>query len=189
MGIFDLFEALIKLGIPMIALSWFIFSWLYNSEKIDREAGRKAISSHVKTMRKSFASKEKDEKERDGTKEANYIYDKWMWFGGGFYGLAGLWTFAVIETTQLFSFVFNFPGISILLQDGVVSFVVTLLLNQLGNVISAFVWFAYWDIDSVFVSLLVAYFGYWAGVELARRDTEFSISALLEKFSDDKPQD
>jgi len=118
-------------------------------------------------MKKSVAAKEH--------KNSIYVYDKWMWFGSGFYGLAGLWTFAAIEISQFFGFIFNFPDFSVLFGDGLIAFLIELGLNQLGNVIQAFVWFSYWPSDSMLIWILVAYLGYWAGVELARRHVEFPI--------------
>jgi hypothetical protein len=175
MRILDLIKALVELGIPMAVLSWFIFSWLYGAGEIDREAGRKAISARVKKLKKSFEKKEE--------KNTNYVYDKWMWFGSGFYGLAGLWTFAVVEISDLFGFVFNFPGLTAMFEDGFISFVVALLLNQVTNIVTAFVWFGYWSADSVIVWVLVAYIGYWAGVEMARRGMVLPIDQWLEKLS------
>ncbi|MCH7816618.1 MAG: hypothetical protein IIC60_08630, partial [Proteobacteria bacterium] len=81
MNLLDLLEALIKLGLPMVALSWFIFSWLYGSGEIDRDADRKAISARLKKMKKSF--------NKDAIEKPHFIFGKWMKFGGGFYGLAG----------------------------------------------------------------------------------------------------
>lgn len=179
MEILDLIEAWIKLGIPMVVLSWFIFSWLYSEGEIDREASRKAISARIKGMKKSFEKKDED--------KPNYVYDKWMWFGSGFYGLAALWSFAVIEISDLFSFIFNFPGLAALFEDGILGFIIDLALNQVGNIISAFVWFGYWPAESTLMWVLVAYVGYWAGVEMARRGIELPIDEWLEKLSIKKP--
>ena len=174
MNLLDLLEALIKLGLPMVALSWFIFSWLYGSGEIDRDADRKAISARLKKMKKSF--------NKDATENPHFIFGKWMKFGGGFYGLAGLWTFAVIEILDFFRFVFYFPGIAQLLEDVIISFVVSFLINQFGNVISAFLWFSYWPAESILLWILIAYLGYWTGVELARRNVEIPIEQWLQKL-------
>ena len=91
-----------------------------------------------------------------------------MYFGSGFYGLAVLWTLLVIEVLEGLKFVFNFPGFEALFGDGLIPFFVELGMNQLGNLISAFVWFGYWD-GSVFIWVPVAYAGYWLGIEAARR--------------------
>lgn len=159
----------------MAALSWFLFSWLYNSGELDREDDRRAIKARVKKMKK-FYEKEKRQKR-------NYFYDKWMWFGSGFYGLAGLWTFAVIEITDLFSFVYNFSASTQLFDEGLMNFLVTLGLNQLGNILNAFLWFAYWPADSVLLWVLVAYIGYWVGVEIARSNQGFPSEGWLGKLT------
>lgn len=162
MSIFDLIEALIKLGLPMVAISWLMFSWLYSSGEIDREADRKAVKLRLKKMKNTFEKKE--------AHSAGYVYDKWMWFGSGFYGLAALWTFSVIEISDFLSFIFSFPGFSVLFEDGVIGFFISVALGQLGNLISAFIWFSYWPADSRLLWLLVAYLGYWCGAVLSWLD-------------------
>ena len=65
MGIFDLIEALIKLGLPMVVISWLMFSWLYSSGEIDREADNRAVKLRLKKMKTTFKKKE--------AQNANYI--------------------------------------------------------------------------------------------------------------------
>ena len=157
----DLFTAALLLGLPMAVLSWFVFLWLFASGEISADGDRKTISSELKKARKKIARKERS--------NARYVYDKWMWFGGGFYGLAGLWTFALIEIGQLFGFILDFPGWSRLAEEGLAGFIIDFLINQLGNLLQGLVWFTWWPADSILLWLLVAYLGYWSGVELARR--------------------
>jgi hypothetical protein len=176
MELLDLLEAFIKLGIPMAALSWFLFSWLIGAGEIDREDDHKLIAARLKSLKKSV--------EKRKQLNSNYVYDKWMWFGSGFYGLAGLWTFAVIEIAQFFAFIFDFPGWAQIFEDGLIGFIISLLLNQLGNVIQAFVWFAYWPTESELMWILVAYLGYWLGVEMARRQWRLPVEEWLQKLSD-----
>jgi hypothetical protein len=179
MNTLDLLQAIILLGVPMVALSWFLFSWLFSSGEIDRDDDHKVISTRLKKLKKSVAKKE--------SQNTNYVYDKWMWFGSGFYGLAGLWTFAVIEIAQFFGFIFNFPGWAVLFEDGLIGFAVNLLINQLGNVISAFVWFSYWPADSIIIWVLIAYLGYWSGVEMARRNMQLPVDTWLQKLQIKQP--
>lgn len=155
-------EAVFKLGVPILVLSWLLFSWLYREGKLEIKADRKSTAGSLKEMKK--ASKEK------GVGGQNYIYDKWMWFGSGFYGLAALWTFLVIELVDIVSFVFNFPGFASLLVDGFVKMIIGVFLNQLANIISAFVWFNYWsENSSPLIWFIVAYLAYLGGIELAKR--------------------
>jgi hypothetical protein len=60
-------------------------------------------------------------------------------------------------------------------------------MNQLSNLINAFVWFSYWD-GSMLIWVLVAYAGYLAGIEAARRNLQVSKEALLERVRR-KPSD
>ena len=176
MGIVTILDASIKLGIPLAAMSWFIFHWLYSSGEIDREADRRVIKTKLKKMKKAFKNKESENK--------NFIYDKWTMFGSGFYGLAGLWTFTIIEIGDFFSFIWNFPGISVLIEDGLLDFIIGVLVNQLGNFVTALLWFGYWpgDEQSTLIWILIAYLGYWVGVEAARRGMEIPYKEDLEEL-------
>lgn len=175
MNFFTFLEATIKLGIPMVVLSWVIFTRLYGGGELDRKANKKSIGAEVKNMKKSF------KKKKDGG-TSNYMVEKWMWFGSGFYGLAGLWTFVVIEATDLFRLILNPSLIPDSLDDGLVSAVVNLAVNQLSNFLTAFVWFGYWPDEGTVIWLLVAYAGYWIGVELARRGDELPFQEWLNRL-------
>jgi hypothetical protein len=175
MNFLTFLEATIKLGIPMVVLSWVIFTRLYGGGELDRKADKKSIGAQVKNMKKSFKKKKEG-----GT--SNYMVEKWMWFGSGFYGLAGLWTFVVIEITDVVRVILNPTIISDSLDDGLVSAAVNLVVNQFSNFVTAFVWFGYWPDEGVIIWLLVAYVGYWIGEELARRGEELPIAELLSKI-------
>lgn len=159
----------------MVVLSWIIFTWLYGGGDLDREADRKSINLQVKKMKKSFRKK------KEGG-AANYMVGKWMWFGSGFYGLAGLWTFVVIELLDILRLIFNPSIIPETLDQGFISAAVDFLVNQFANLLTALLWFGYWSDDGIIVWLLVAYAGYWIGVELARRGEDLPIQAILQKL-------
>ncbi len=167
----DLILAVTVLGLPVLAFSWFLFLKLFQSGSLGRELDRKTLTAEMKKFGKA-ASKNKASKSR-------YFYDKWMWFGGGFYGLAGLWTFAVIETQQAITFAIDFPGFAAMTENGVISFLINFALNQLGNLLQGLVWFTWWPADSILLWIGVAYLGYWVGIELARRQVQ--ISGLLRR--------
>ena len=175
----DLLMATFVLGLPMVGLSWFLFAQLYSSGDMDRTADRKAIKTRMKALKTSFKSKPK--LKQGEKRQSNPVYDKWMWFGGGFYGLAALWTFVVIEISELFNFIVHNPGREALFGNGLVSLLVDLLINQFQNMISALVWFGYWNANSVLVWVLVAYAGYWIGVEMARREIRIPVTTLIQK--------
>jgi len=159
----DLFWACLLLGLPLTAFSWLVFAWLFSNAEVDRKADGKTLNASLKKLRKKVSK-------RSGSRsKAEFVYDKWMWFGGGFYGLAGVWTFAVIETQQFVGFLFDFASWGELVDNGFVSFLIEFALNQLVNMLQGLLWFTYWQSESTLLWILVAYLGYWVGVELARR--------------------
>ncbi|NND81342.1 MAG: hypothetical protein HKN50_02815 [Gammaproteobacteria bacterium] len=194
MDIFEFSAVLLKLGLPMTVLSWLMFTWLHAEGKINITADRKKLEADLKEVRKSHKQERKEktkQRKRDklpltqrfnfaklqrladadqdqANAEANIIFDRWTWFGGGFYGLAALWTFVVIETLDVFRFVFAFPGFTAIFEHGIISALVSLLVNQFTNIASAFTWFHYWYEQSVPLALLIAYIGYWLGLKIAQ---------------------
>ena len=173
-GVLDVLASVFKLGLPLAGLSWFLFARLYLSGDIHRDADRKTIKTRVKSLRSTF----KKQRKRQG----DFVYDKWMWFGSGFYGLAALWTFVIIELSDLIGFVFNNPGWAALFADGLLSLAIEVLSNQLANVLSAFLWFGWWETDSVLFLVLIAWLGYWVGVEAARRGLQIPVALWLQKL-------
>ncbi len=167
----DLLLAIFMLGLPLVVLSWLLFSFLFETGEISRDADRKLINERVKALKKSTTR---------NLKKTNVLYKKWMWFGSGFYGLAGLYTLAIIELREFIGFLLNLPQISSVLANGIVDAVIQFFINQLGNIIQAFLWWGYWPADSILVWLIVSYLGYWVGVEMARRQRIQSIQDIKE---------
>ena len=112
--------------------------------------------------------------DEEGRSKTRFVYDKWMWFGSGFYGLAGLWTFAVIETLQFLSFVLNPGAWATFMNDGPIAFLIRFAFNQLENILQALIWFTYWPSDSMLLWVLVAFLGYRLGMHWARQGLELS---------------
>ena len=51
MNVADLFRAFLSLGLPVAALSWVLFSWIFSSGEIGRSEKRAAIKKQVKKLR------------------------------------------------------------------------------------------------------------------------------------------
>lgn len=165
MTFLDWLEAIITLGLPMVVLSWIVFRWVYRRGDIDKSADHKALSARLKEMKGHFKA--------DKTNKPHLLYRRWMGFGSGFYGLTGLWTFVVIETADVLRFLFNPVTTMSGFTEAPVEFIIDVLMNQLGNFISALVWFIYWSDDNgnFLVWVAMAWLGYWVGIKLAQRDT------------------
>ena len=194
MNISEIVEASLKLGLPVAVISWFMYSWLLSEGKLDGAADRKSVEAEVKNIHKARSSKKidaaKQQKiDRPGLKQRvrsaylkytndgpettapnkkDKLLNKWMWFGGGFYGMAALYTLVVMEAMELFNFIATFPGFDELFKNGVIPLLVTFGVTQITNLYSAFAWFIYWTQQSVGLWILVAYLGYMAGMQVAK---------------------
>jgi hypothetical protein len=106
------FLAVIQLGVAMAVMNWLVFNWLFGAAQLPREAGHNAIREHLMTLRKH----PKTNKTKIKTKNSNYLYKRWLFFKGSFYGLAVLWTLRVIGVSELTGLIFNF-NMAALLAD------------------------------------------------------------------------
>ena len=171
MGIDDILPAFIKLGLPMAGLSWMLFHWLYSAGGIDGDADRATVEANLGEMKSGLKKRATRSGKFLRKRGASFLRNKWMCFGGGFYGAAALWTLGVIEFTDFFSLVRDFPGFAALFEDGVIAFLLDMLTNQIGTFVDALVWFDYWPdaSQSPLPWVIIAYLGYWLGMKLARR--------------------
>jgi hypothetical protein len=171
MGILDGLEAILKLGLPMMAASWLAFSWLHNSGEINGDANHKDFAKRVKKTKR--LSKNTD------NKRARFLLGKWGAFGSGFYGLAGCWTFIVIEAGELWAFIRG-GGFTDFVGGSLLGLIIDVVVSQISNFVTAFLWFSYWPgpSESIWLWILIAFLGYRVGIELARG--RFASSKLAE---------
>ena len=125
----------------------------------------KALQAELKTL-----SKDKENR----VKKGDPIHNKWMKFGGGFYGVVGVFTLLVIEWSDIKGFglggyreIFNNFGIGNLIELGI-----DLIIESFKNFIAAISWPVYWmdviDSDRIWLWFVAAYAGYSGGTHLAR---------------------
>ncbi|MEM8490738.1 MAG: hypothetical protein AAF756_07910 [Pseudomonadota bacterium] len=113
--------------------------------------------------------------EQPSSFQIGFIQSKWTMLGGGFYGIAALWTLFVIELQQTWEFVVESARE---LQKGhapfplePVSLAIDLLRNQIESIVDAATWFLYWPSRSsnIWIWFVVAYGAFRIGVLLASR--------------------
>jgi hypothetical protein len=104
-------------------------------------------------------------------RKLNPVLNKWLSFGGGFYGLVGLLTYAVVELGEIADFFRGFESISGFIRNISFDMVIRLFIEGLMNFIVAIAWPLYWlDMivgQYIWIWFLVAYGGYWLGARLA----------------------
>jgi hypothetical protein len=89
------------------------------------------------------------------------VHAKWLKFGGGFYGVVGLLTYAVVELKELRDFFLGFESLSALLAQFGFNMLIGLFIEAVKNFVVAIAWPVYWlsDIRSnhVWAWFVVAY--------------------------------
>ena len=165
--ILEILEAALKLGLPVACLSWFILRQLYARGELNRSDDSKTVAENLKQIRKS--------RKQRTTLSFDIVQAKWMQFGGGFYGCAALWTFLMIELQELIDLFSNFPGFATLIDNGLIDLIVSLLVNQFTNFITAILWFSYWGDGggAIAIWMATAYLSYLSGMTAARQDWPF----------------
>ena len=151
------------LGLPLTVFSWYLHDHLFRSGELERSLDRREINQQVKNIRAQH--------KKDKTQHEHFLANRWMRFGGGFYGLTALYTFGIIELTDMIQFLWTFPGFAELFKDGFLALLLSALGNQIQNFVSAMIWFSYWgDGDVVITCVIIAYLGYYTGMFSARHE-------------------
>lgn len=160
----EAFKAFLMAGLPMFILTYALYVWTLKKGIIPEDDD---LSNLAGSFRKQRAAKRKA-KEKSGS----LLHDKWFSFGGGFYGLMAFITYVVIELGEIVDFFKNFTGIMDFIERISVSMIVDFIISSIMNFVAAMVWFTYWpdvlDIQSGWVWLGIAYFGYWLGIQMAQ---------------------
>ena len=167
----EIIEALLKASLPLGLLSFILYRWSYKTGRLDGSGDRKARKAEMKALRKGARKK--------NAKTKNPVHNKWMKFGGGFYGLVGMWTFLVVEVLEVYDFATGYEGMDGLVDTlstlSVFGLLIEFFINSLKNFITAVAWPGYWpDVlqsGQIWVWLLAAYGGYWIGMKAARKLT------------------
>ena len=183
----ELFRALFMAGIPVAVASYLLIWWALKNQYLNNPSNRKDIEVHFKGLSKARSLRKKEEKRRKKSGESaaeeepgqqdihkmNPVHNKWLAFGGGFYGVVGLLTYAVVELREIRDFFTQFNGFLSLFSDITLELIIGFFINSIINFVVAIAWPAYWlsDIrsDYVWIWFVAAYAGYSAGVRLALR--------------------
>jgi hypothetical protein len=179
----EFFRALLLAALPVGLASYFLFTWALRRRQPGTVTSLKQVEKEIKRERKERSQLKKQQK-RAGVastlaegahlsraSQLDLVHNKWLAFGGGFYGVVGLLTYAVVELGDLRDFLLGFESVWMLISGFGVQMLVDLLVNALQNFVLAIAWPAYWmsELQSgrIWLWLLAAYAGYWAGARLA----------------------
>ncbi len=105
----------------------------------------------------------------------NVLMSKWVAFGGGFYGVMAVLTYAVVEFREVVDFLSSESSIMATLASLGVGDLINFFINSIMNFVTAITWPVYWMSHvqgySVWVWFVVVYFGYICGQFIAKNTT------------------
>ncbi len=158
-------EALLKAALPVAAVTLVMVYWALLN-------GYLAASSDHAELQKQLKAMAKDKKKSKQKQPGSFLHRKWVKFGGGFYGVIALMTYAVVEWDEVRGFFAGFEGFRHFFAAISIDLVINFFIDSLMNFVTAISWPAYWvsRIDSVhiWVWFVAAYLGYLGGSRAAQ---------------------
>jgi hypothetical protein len=170
--VIEILRACIFAGLPLFAITYLLINSSVKSKRLGSFNTVNSLESASREMSKQY---KKEKKEGKKQLARHLILNKWMSFGGGFYGLMVLVTFLTIEAIEVFQFfgkLFASTWAQIF-SSLTIDMLVNLLINAIMNFVAAFVWFTYWpkmiEINNGWIWILIAYIAYFLGAHIAQR--------------------
>jgi hypothetical protein len=163
----EVFWAIFMVGLPVAVFTTAIVWWSLQQGHFGESLDTKALGREIKAM-----SKKSKKKGEEAKTKLHPVQKKWAKFGGGFYGIVGLFTYIVIEFFEIISMIRNVGGFFQFLKNFDIDVIIEIFISALTNFIAALVWPFYWmqriDTDQTWIWFVIAYAGYWLGLKLAQ---------------------
>lgn len=170
----SIFQVLFKLGLPVGVISFLMVRWLLRSGVVTERDGIKALSKEIDGLAK--ARKKQRKSDQENPEKLHFLQEKWLKFGGGFYGIVALYTYGLVEFNEIRDTITTFGGFSAFFDALGLSLLINMLIEGLRNFITAIAWPAYWIPEfggrNSWVLFVVAYGAYWVGTKVAQHFNE-----------------
>jgi hypothetical protein len=179
----ELLRALFMAGLPVFTATYLLVAWALRHRKLGAVTSLRTMHRELKRQSKEEKKEKKQAKKSGATPvraEGAHLslptlrqgaHAKWLAYGGGFYGVVGLLTWAVVELRDLWSFFTGFESLAALLQNFGLNTLINLLIGAVTNFVEAIAWPAYWlssiHSDYIWLWFLAAYGAYWAAARFA----------------------
>lgn len=143
----EIIRAIFFAGLPTLMITAIMVFFAFKRGYINSDES----VAQLKVKRKQ-AKKDKTEF------KVNFVHNKWLYFGGGYYGLMALTTYAHVEFMEVYEFFRNFSSITNFIDQITFGAIIKLIIDSFLNLIPAFTWFLYWP------KIFVMHQGwYWLG--------------------------
>jgi len=158
---FEIIKSIFYAGVPVALVSFLLVLWAIKKDYMEYD-------EKIESLKKKKKQAKKDNSEF----KVNPVHKKWLYFGGGYYGLMAFITYTYIEVLEVGDFFKNYSSFSDLIDQISISAVIGLIVDSFMNIIPAFTWFIYWPkvftMDNGWYWLFASYFGYQLGGYLAK---------------------
>ena len=165
----EFFRAAFLAGIPVGLTSFVLIWWAIRSDYLENTSSFGEMEKGVSALSK--AQKKKKKEEGAVPRKLNPIHNKWMKFGGGFYGVVALITFVAVEADEVMDFIGNIADRVGDFSNLGLDLIIDFFINSLMNFITAITWPVYWmsriESSHIWVWFVAAYGGYWLGAKMA----------------------
>jgi hypothetical protein len=175
--IIELLTALLYAGLPVAFISFGMIYWAqkkgYPIVKESDDVSEDLTEELTEELTEDLDDITNDPnitKSGKQSKNKHIVFDKWTTFGGGYYGIMALVTYAHVELLELWQAFSAFESIQHFINQLSLGFFIGLIIEAIKNLVTAFIWFTYWDeflpINSPWLWLGASYAGYYAGEKL-----------------------
>lgn len=171
--LFELLKVVFFSALPVSLIAYLVVSRAILSNRLGHFSDNKSLKSAMKEMSQKHKEDKKAKTDLKGS--SHLLVNKWLNFGGGFYGLMALITYAVIEIKEIIGFFINLFDLnwSQVWSSVSIKMLVDLFVAAIMNLVDAIVWFKYWDreidMKNGWLWLIAAYLGYLLGARLAKK--------------------
>jgi hypothetical protein len=158
----EMIKAIFIAGIPVGLIGFGLILWSIKNKYIGADENPKALQQ-----------RKKDSDNKDTDFKLNPVHQKWLFFGGGYYGTLAFITYLHIEAIEIIEFFSEYTSFSNLIDQISFGALVQLVVESFLNIIPAFIWFTYWPdiftINNGWYWLIASYIGFETGSFLAKR--------------------
>jgi hypothetical protein len=165
----DLLNVLLKLALPVGGLSFLMVWWALRGGVLSSQESVRALSKEIDALSKA---RKKDRKEKKKPAKVNPVHDKWLKFGGGFYGIVALYTYGLIEFREIRETIAGLGGIREFIGSLSINLLINMIIEGLMNFIAAISWPLYWMSEfgsgQIWIWMVIAYGAYWLGIRAAQ---------------------
>ncbi|NNJ71794.1 MAG: hypothetical protein HKP09_01295 [Enterobacterales bacterium] len=140
----ELINAILYSGIPIFLVTLVLSYWAASQGLDDTEEQSDATKNLSTADEETKPETSKAEHIVPKNKAGNVLHEKWVQFGGGYYGVMALCTYLHIELLEISQALADFESVQDFIQSVNVDFFVNLFISAIMNMIAAFMWWSHW---------------------------------------------